>query len=111
MVRAFAWRALSIRLHWKAHSRDPCRPITCAHRFESWSNIGQYRTTARADDSPQCANVLSFADLRHVPENRRKAALDASLRAAHSQHFDLTRGLYGACGDRLPETRTFCTSQ
>ena len=42
--------------------------------------------------SPQCANVLSFADLRHVPENRRKAALDASLRAAHSQHFDLTRG-------------------
>jgi len=42
--------------------------------------------------APEHANVLSFVDLRHVPENRRKAALDASLRAAHSPRFDLTHG-------------------
>jgi hypothetical protein len=30
--------------------------------------------------------------LRHVPQSRCKAALDASLRAAHSQRFDLANG-------------------
>lgn len=42
--------------------------------------------------APQCASVLSFVDLRHVPENRSKAALDASLRVAHSRRFDLAHG-------------------
>jgi len=42
--------------------------------------------------APEYASVLSFEDLRHVPENRCKAALDASLRAAHSRHFDLAKG-------------------
>jgi len=41
---------------------------------------------------PECANVLSFVDLRHVPENRRQTALDAALRTANSQRFDLTKG-------------------
>ncbi|MFY9855279.1 MAG: condensation domain-containing protein [Terracidiphilus sp.] len=39
-----------------------------------------------------CASVLSFVDLRHVPENQRKAALNASLRASSSRHFDLANG-------------------
>jgi amino acid adenylation domain-containing protein len=51
------------------------------------SNDGAVQTIA-----PEQANVLSFVDLRRVPENRRKSALDASLRAAHSQRFDLARG-------------------
>jgi amino acid adenylation domain-containing protein len=38
------------------------------------------------------ANLLSFVDLRHVTENRRKAALDASLRMAHGRRFDLAIG-------------------
>ncbi|MFZ4437595.1 MAG: condensation domain-containing protein [Syntrophales bacterium] len=42
--------------------------------------------------APEYASVLSFVDLRHVPENRREAALDTSLRTAHSRHFDLTHG-------------------
>ncbi len=42
--------------------------------------------------APECAGVLAFMDLRHVPENRRKAVLDASLRAASGQHFDLASG-------------------
>jgi amino acid adenylation domain-containing protein len=42
--------------------------------------------------APECANVLSIVDLRHVPETRSKAALDASLRAANSQRFDLANG-------------------
>jgi hypothetical protein len=42
--------------------------------------------------APEGASVLAFVDLRHVPENRRKAALDASLRAANSQRFDLANG-------------------
>jgi amino acid adenylation domain-containing protein len=42
--------------------------------------------------APERANVLSFVDLRHVPENRSKAALGARLRTAHSQRFDLTHG-------------------
>jgi len=41
--------------------------------------------------APECTAVLSFADLRHVPENRRQAALDASLRAASSRRFDLAQ--------------------
>lgn len=42
--------------------------------------------------APEDASVLSIVDLRHVPESRRKAALDASLRAAHSQRFDPANG-------------------
>jgi amino acid adenylation domain-containing protein len=42
--------------------------------------------------APECAGVLTLVDLRHVPESRRKAALDASLRAASGQRFDLASG-------------------
>jgi hypothetical protein len=42
--------------------------------------------------APECASVLSFVDLRHMPESRRRAALDTSLRAAHSRPFDLANG-------------------
>jgi amino acid adenylation domain-containing protein len=42
--------------------------------------------------APECASVLSFVDLRHMPSNRSEAALDASLRAAHSRRFDLAKG-------------------
>jgi len=37
-------------------------------------------------------SVLSFVDLRHLPETRRQAALDVSLRQAHRQRFDLAKG-------------------
>jgi len=42
--------------------------------------------------APDSASVLSFVDLRQVPENRRNAALDASLRDAHARLFDLANG-------------------
>ncbi len=42
--------------------------------------------------APECAGVLTLVDLRHVPESRRKAALDASLRTASGQRFDLASG-------------------
>jgi len=42
--------------------------------------------------APECAGVLTFVDLRHVPEHRRQAALDASLRTASGQRFDLASG-------------------
>jgi amino acid adenylation domain-containing protein len=42
--------------------------------------------------APEYASVLSFVDLRHVPENDCKSALDASLRAAGSRIFDLATG-------------------
>lgn len=42
--------------------------------------------------APACASVLAFVDLRHVPEDRREAALDASLREAHNRRFDLANG-------------------
>ena len=42
--------------------------------------------------APECGSVLSFLDLRHLPESRREAALDASLRAAHTRCFDLSSG-------------------
>ncbi|MGO8792953.1 MAG: condensation domain-containing protein [Terriglobia bacterium] len=42
--------------------------------------------------APESASVLSFVDLRHVPESRRKVALDASLRVASSRCFDLASG-------------------
>jgi acyl carrier protein len=42
--------------------------------------------------APEGASVLSFVDLRHVPEKRCKAALDASLSVAHGQRFDLANG-------------------
>lgn len=42
--------------------------------------------------APEYGSVLSFVDLRHVPENRREAALDASLREAHGRRFDLSKG-------------------
>jgi amino acid adenylation domain-containing protein len=40
----------------------------------------------------ESAGVPTFVDLRHVPESRRKAALDASLHAASCQRFDLASG-------------------
>jgi acyl carrier protein len=42
--------------------------------------------------APEAASVLSFVDLRHVPENRRETALNASLGVAHSRVFDLAGG-------------------
>lgn len=42
--------------------------------------------------APECASVVSFVDLRHVPEGSRTAALEASLRMAHSRRFDLAQG-------------------
>jgi amino acid adenylation domain-containing protein len=42
--------------------------------------------------APEYAGVLSFVDLRHVPENQREAALDANLREANSRRFDLAKG-------------------
>jgi acyl carrier protein len=39
--------------------------------------------------APEYANVLSFVDLRHLSENQRKAALDATLRTASSRRFNL----------------------
>jgi amino acid adenylation domain-containing protein len=42
--------------------------------------------------APAYASVLSFVDLRHVQESRCKAALDVSLRVAHSRRFDLANG-------------------
>jgi acyl carrier protein len=42
--------------------------------------------------APDSASVLSFVDLRQVPENRRNAALDACLRDAHSRCFGLATG-------------------
>ena len=42
--------------------------------------------------APKYTSVLSFADLRHVPEGRRQAALDASLREAHNWRFNLATG-------------------
>jgi amino acid adenylation domain-containing protein len=42
--------------------------------------------------APHGANVLSVVDLRHVPESRRQAALDAALFAAHNPRFDLASG-------------------
>jgi non-ribosomal peptide synthetase component F len=54
-----------------------------------------------AAESP---SVLSFVDLRHVPQSRSQAALDASLRAAHAQCFDLASGpLWSARVIRLAE--------
>jgi amino acid adenylation domain-containing protein len=51
-------------------------------------------------------SVLSFVDLRHVPQNRCQAALDTSLRAAHAQCFDLARGpLWSVRVMRLAEHR------
>jgi amino acid adenylation domain-containing protein len=42
--------------------------------------------------APHCADVLSLVDLRHVPQSRRQAALDAALTAAHNPRFDLASG-------------------
>ncbi len=42
--------------------------------------------------APECASMLSFVDLRHIPSNRCEAALEASLREANSRHFDLANG-------------------
>lgn len=42
--------------------------------------------------APEGMRVLSLVDLRHVPENRSQAAVDASLLMAHSQRFDLANG-------------------
>jgi amino acid adenylation domain-containing protein len=42
--------------------------------------------------APACGRILSFVDLRHVPESRRPAALDGALRAAHGRPFDLAGG-------------------
>jgi amino acid adenylation domain-containing protein len=42
--------------------------------------------------APEYQSVLSFVDLQHVPENRREATLDASLREAHGRRFDLAKG-------------------
>jgi amino acid adenylation domain-containing protein len=46
----------------------------------------------RITPAPESVGVLSFLDLRHVPENRREAVTAASLRVAHSQRFDLANG-------------------
>ena len=42
--------------------------------------------------APEYTSVLSFVDLRYVPEMRREAALDAALREAGDRCFDLSRG-------------------
>jgi hypothetical protein len=42
--------------------------------------------------APEGAQVLSFVDLRYVPENQRPEALAASLRRANGRHFDLANG-------------------
>jgi amino acid adenylation domain-containing protein len=56
--------------------------------------------------APAYASVLTFEDLRPVPENRRDAALDASLRAASSRRFDLAKGpLWGVRVIRLAGDR------
>jgi amino acid adenylation domain-containing protein len=48
--------------------------------------------------APHCANVLSLVDLRHLPEARRQAALDAALVSAHNLRFDLASGpLWSVC--------------
>jgi amino acid adenylation domain-containing protein len=42
--------------------------------------------------APGYTNVLRFDDLSRVPENRRRAALDALLNDAHAQRFELSSG-------------------
>src|ERR1039457_2962798 len=42
--------------------------------------------------APEYASVLSFVDLREVPEDRREATLDVSLGEANGRRFDLERG-------------------
>ena len=42
--------------------------------------------------APDYTNVVSFEDLGDVPENRREAELEALLRDAHAQCFDLATG-------------------
>jgi amino acid adenylation domain-containing protein len=42
--------------------------------------------------APACGRVLSFVDLRHVPESRRLPALEGALRAAHARPFELVEG-------------------
>jgi hypothetical protein len=42
--------------------------------------------------APACPEVLSFMDLRHLPEGRRQAALEAALGAGRGPRFDLASG-------------------
>lgn len=56
--------------------------------------------------APEYTNVLSFTDLRDVPEARREAALTASLLDAHSRRFDLANGpLWSVRVIRITENR------